>query len=72
MDPAQASEKTPGTPERLVKPAVRLAEPAKSRDLFSKRYPGTARKQALMKQAIAGGQRRTTRRDHAPKGRVQL
>ena len=48
MDPAQASEKTPGTPERLVKPAVRLAEPAKSRDLFSKRYPArTARKQAL-------------------------
>ena len=51
--PAQGIEKTAGAPERLAKPAVRLAEPAKSRDLFSKRCPATrtARKTPLCRRA---------------------
>lgn len=49
MDPAQGIEETAGAPERLVKTAVRLAEPAKSRDLFPKRCLATrtARKSPL-------------------------
>ena len=59
MDPAQDSAKTPGAPERLVKPAVRLAESVKSREFLVKLYPNTrtARKTSLCSEYRTGGRR---------------